>query len=48
MHLHVIFLTKHGGVIEPTLTGPQQYSQDLTQGGLELPGKELCLSHLKW
>ena len=26
-----------GGFIEATVTGPRQYSQDLPQGGLELP-----------
>ena len=31
------FLIRHGGVIELTLTGPRQYSQDLPQGGLGLP-----------
>ena len=30
------FLMKHGGVIKPTLTAPQQYSQELPQGGLDL------------
>ena len=30
------FLIKHGGVIEPTLTAPQQYTQELPQGGLDL------------
>ena len=40
--LHVIssicmlFLIGHGGVIEPTLTGLRQYSQELPQGDLEL------------
>ena len=29
-------IKRHGGVIEPTLTGPQQYSEELLQGGLEL------------
>ena len=30
------FLIKHGGVIKPTLTAPQKYSQELPQGDLEL------------
>ena len=31
------FLIMHGSVIKLTLTGLQQYSQDLTQGDLESP-----------
>ena len=34
------FLIRHGGVIKPTLTGPQQDFQELPQGGLGLP--RLC------
>ena len=30
-----LFLIRHGGAIEPTLTGPQQYSEELLQEGLE-------------
>ena len=32
----MLFL-RRGGFIEATVTGPRRYSQDLPQGGLELP-----------
>ena len=35
MHLYVV--SKVRGAINATVTGPRQYSQDLPQGGLELP-----------